>query len=90
MAWVYDRTGSLLIAVLMHASLTTSMVLLAPPVAGSGAVVYDLVFGAALWVLVGIGALWSRQWTVYQVMPTRSGAQATRPLAKESTQMPQI
>ena len=30
MVWVYDRTGSLLVAMLMHASLTASMLILGP------------------------------------------------------------
>lgn len=58
MAWVYDRTQSLLVAVLMHTSLTTSMLVLGPPVVGSALLVYDLVFAALLWAIVGIVA-WS-------------------------------
>jgi hypothetical protein len=36
MVWVYDRTGSLLVAMLMHASLTATT-LIAGPLAISGA-----------------------------------------------------
>jgi membrane protease YdiL (CAAX protease family) len=53
MARVYDRTGSLLIAVLMHASLTSSMLILGPiGVTGGAAVTYNFVFAAALWLVV--------------------------------------
>jgi membrane protease YdiL (CAAX protease family) len=52
MARVYDSTRSLFLAVLMHASLTTSMFVFSPPATGNGAIVYDLVFGGALWIVV--------------------------------------
>lgn len=53
MVWVYDRTGSLLVAMIMHASLTTSTLTLQPlEVAGIRALTYDLVLAAALWVVV--------------------------------------
>lgn len=57
MAWVYDRTGSLLIAVLMHASLTTSMLIFGPALVGGALLTFDLVFSAALWLVVGIVAM---------------------------------
>ena len=53
MVWVHDHTGSLLVAMLMHASLTTSMVVLQPLVAGMPVVTYVLTFAAALWIVVG-------------------------------------
>lgn len=54
MVWVYDRTGSLLLAILMHASLIAStLFVLAPqPLLWSG-IVYNLVVGVVLWVVVG-------------------------------------
>jgi hypothetical protein len=59
MVWVYDRTQSLLIAVLMHVSLTASMVILGPPVSGSALLVHDLTFASALWgvVVAGVAVL---------------------------------
>jgi membrane protease YdiL (CAAX protease family) len=54
MVWVHDRTGSLLVAMLMHASLTTSMVVLQPLAAGMPVVTYVLTFAAALWIVVGV------------------------------------
>jgi len=53
MVWVYDRTGSLLVAMLMHASLTASVRIFDPvPISGWSIVLYNLVLGAALWVVV--------------------------------------
>jgi membrane protease YdiL (CAAX protease family) len=54
MVWVYDRTGSLPVAVLMHASLIFCNIFVLAPVATSGAalVTWLLVSSAALWVVV--------------------------------------
>ena len=58
MVWVYDRSGeSLLVAMLMHASLTASMIILPPVVTGMAYLTYNLVVTAALWVVVGAVAL---------------------------------
>jgi hypothetical protein len=58
MVWVYDRTGSLLVAMLMHASLTASVRIFDPvPISGAPLVVYNLVLGAALWVVVAAVAV---------------------------------
>ena len=54
MAWVYERTGSLLVGILMHTSLTASMLILGPAVVGAGIMTFDLVFAAVLWAVVGI------------------------------------
>lgn len=53
MVWVYDRTGSLLLAMWMHASLTASVRIFDPvPISGWSIVLYNLVLGAALWAVV--------------------------------------
>jgi hypothetical protein len=53
MVWVYDRTDSLLLAMWMHASLTASVRIFDPvPISGWSIVLYNLVLGAALWVVV--------------------------------------
>ena len=58
MVWVYDRTGgSLLVAMLMHASLTTSNVILVPLATGVPLVTWSLVLAAALWVFVAAVAI---------------------------------
>lgn len=55
MVWVYDRTGSLLVAILMHASLTAStVVILLPQSTGASVIAYYLALTALLWALVGV------------------------------------
>ena len=57
MVWVYDRTESLFVVMLMHASLVASNLILAPLATGMALVIFDLVWAAVLWVLVGAVAL---------------------------------
>lgn len=59
MVWVYARTESVLIAVLMHASyIWTTLFVLAPPTAGVPFLVYSAVFVATLWgVVAGVSLL---------------------------------
>ena len=58
MVWVYDRAGSLLVAMLMHASLTASTLILQPlDVTGMRVVTYDLILTAALWLLIAALAM---------------------------------
>lgn len=52
MTWVYQHTRSTLIGVLMHASLTSSMLIMGAPVSGYDLLTYDLAFGAVLWIVV--------------------------------------
>jgi membrane protease YdiL (CAAX protease family) len=53
MVWVYDRTESLLLAMLMHASLIPSIFyVLTPPATGWAFVTYHLMLAAVLWVVV--------------------------------------
>lgn len=53
MVWVNDRTGSLSVAMLMHASLTASTIILSPAaISGVPFLVYHLAWSAALWVIV--------------------------------------
>jgi membrane protease YdiL (CAAX protease family) len=58
MVWVYDRTESLLVATLMHASLIASTLIIFAPVATGGTVlvIYWLVLASALWVVVAVVA----------------------------------
>jgi len=53
LVWVYDRTKSLLIAMLMHASLTANTLsILAPSATGMPLVIYNIVAAAAAWLVV--------------------------------------
>jgi membrane protease YdiL (CAAX protease family) len=60
MTWVYQRTRSALIGVLMHASLTSSMLIMGAPVSGRDLLTYDLAFGAVLWIAAAIVLVTSR------------------------------
>ena len=61
MAWVYDCTGSLLVAMLMHAGLTASTMILEPPaISGVNLLIYDLVSAIALWTVVAVIAVANR------------------------------
>jgi len=62
MVWVYERTGSLLLAILMHASFAACTFILNPVVGpgamtGSSLLTYDLVLAAALWIVVVVVAV---------------------------------
>ncbi|MBM7800540.1 membrane protease YdiL (CAAX protease family) [Microlunatus panaciterrae] len=53
MVWVYDRTQSVLMAMLMHLPITTSALLASSSaMVGVPDLIFNLVFGATLWVLV--------------------------------------
>lgn len=70
MVLVYERTGSLLVAMLMHVSLTTSVRLLTP-VGNTGVslFIYDFVLAAALWVVVAAVALTKDRYASQQLHP---------------------
>ena len=61
MVWVYDHTGSLWIAMLMHASLTTSNVIFVPFTTGAPLVIWSLVLAAVLWIIVAIVVIINRR-----------------------------
>jgi membrane protease YdiL (CAAX protease family) len=62
MVWVYDRTGSLLVAMLMHGSLTaTQLIFMPPPSSGMTLMISILAWAAALWIVVAlitVGGRW--------------------------------
>lgn len=67
MVWVYDQTGSLLLAILIHATLVASLQILVPPaLTGIAILTYILVWAGALWVVVAAivvatgGYLWRK------------------------------
>ena len=62
MVWVYERTESLLVAMLMHATLTANTnFILSPPVRGVSFMIYYFVLAAALWIVVAAVAMANRR-----------------------------
>jgi len=61
LVWVYDRTESLLVAMLMHVSLVASTVIVEPPLTGGALLTYILVRAAVLWVVVAAVAVTQRR-----------------------------
>jgi hypothetical protein len=49
MLWVYEHTGSLLVAMLMHVSLTVSTLTLGAAIAGTASLIYGLALAAVMW-----------------------------------------
>jgi uncharacterized protein len=55
MVWVYDRTGSLLMAMVMHVSLTASVLILDPAaISGVALLTYSFALAAAVWTAVAV------------------------------------
>ncbi len=54
MVWIFNRTNSLLVAILMHASLVASLAIIDPIVSEQELLIYILIRAALLWILVGI------------------------------------
>ena len=72
MVWVYDRTGeSMLLAMLMHASLSASMLTLPPLVTGVAYVTYNLALATVLWVVVAAVAVANGGHLTRQPLPRR-------------------
>jgi hypothetical protein len=58
LVWVYDRTESLLVAMLMHASLTAcTTAILVPLATGMSRAIYYFVLAAVLWLVVAVVAV---------------------------------
>jgi membrane protease YdiL (CAAX protease family) len=61
MVWVYDRTGSLLLAIGMHASLTASVLILDPAaLRGVAHLGYLFALAVVVWAAVAVVAAWDR------------------------------
>jgi membrane protease YdiL (CAAX protease family) len=71
MVWVYERTGSLLVAVLMHASLVANLTVIFMTGATSHVdiLTFVLAWAAMLWVVVAAVAVVSRWRIVHQILP---------------------
>jgi CAAX protease family protein len=62
MVWVYEHTESALVAMLMHASFTASLLILNPVgLSGTHLVVYSFALAAAVWFVVAVVAVANRQ-----------------------------
>jgi uncharacterized protein len=61
MVWVYERTKSLLVGMLMHVSLTASLIILRPAATGMALVVYELVWAGTLWAIMATIAVQARR-----------------------------
>jgi uncharacterized protein len=57
MVWAYERTESLLVAILMHVRLAASTFVLTPPLGGAPYWIEGFAYAAALWVVVAAIAL---------------------------------
>lgn len=74
MVWVYDRTGSLLVAMLMHASLDAATFILGPlAMSAVTSFTYSIGVAAAMWIVVAGFALASRQAVRAQTAPHAGG-----------------
>jgi hypothetical protein len=62
MVRVWDHTGSVLVAMLMHMSLTASNIVLgATATPGLAGAAFNLVLAGAMWIVVAAGAVASRE-----------------------------
>jgi membrane protease YdiL (CAAX protease family) len=58
MVWVYDKTESLLVSVLMHASLVASLTIFVPvELSGTTLMIWILAWSATLWIVVAAVAM---------------------------------
>jgi CAAX protease family protein len=73
MVWVYEHTASLLVGMLMHVSITTSLLILNPiGLSGLNLVIYSFALAAAVWTVVALVALVNRG--QHQSQPVRQRA----------------
>ena len=54
MVWVYDHTESLMVVILMHASLVATLAIFDPPLSGEGLLTLILARAAVLWIIVAV------------------------------------
>lgn len=55
MVWVYDRTGSLMVGMLMHMSLTAGARIITPSgIVGAPLLVFDFTWAAVMWTVVAV------------------------------------
>ena len=62
MVWVYDRTSSLLVAMLMHVSLTASVLILDPErITGTALLLYSFALAAVTWITAAVITVGTRR-----------------------------
>ena len=61
MVWVYDRTESLLVVILMHMSLVATLTTIDPVLTGTNLVIFIVARAAILWAIVAAVAVLSRR-----------------------------
>ena len=68
MLWVYDHTNSLLLAILMHTPIVVCQFVLIPAtLSGVSMMIFDIVFGAALWFIAFVLIMLDRRKTMPQL-----------------------
>ena len=77
--WVHDRTGSLLLAMLMHWTYTASTMILEPTgIAGVPLMIYDVVAALTMWIVVAAVAVINRG-TIEARRPNKDADRETAP-----------
>jgi membrane protease YdiL (CAAX protease family) len=69
MSWIYDRTGSLLVAMPMHGGVSAWTFILAPAATGVAGFTLGFAYAAATWAVVAAVALGSRRQLTRQPLP---------------------
>ena len=72
MVWVYDRTDSLFVSMLMHVSITACTLILTPQTTGIPLLAYGLAFAAAVWIVVATVAVAKRRQLSREPLPRRA------------------
>lgn len=73
MAWVYDRTHSIFVAMVMHVSITASLLVLNPlEIAGAHLQAYSFVLAGTLWVIVAVVTVTNRRQSPRQILRRRA------------------
>jgi membrane protease YdiL (CAAX protease family) len=73
MTWVYEHTKSLLIAMLMHGSLTAfTIFIFAPSVTDAERLIHHSALAIAMWIVVGVVALMNRGQLVVRPLQNRA------------------
>jgi hypothetical protein len=74
MVWVYERTGSLFLVILMHTSLTASTMILQPTVVSENPLIGGIVLAAVTWA-IALGVFFTnRNLFVRRPLPERANA----------------